>query len=258
MKRGINTGMSLQEIQSNDAPPVSVVGRACLIAIHDTVVGVNVIQASTDIEAIYGAGTLTDRLKHVQLAAGSSMYLVVASFPTAQVIGANIQSLMQTVIDLNHQVEFWVFNFPADSAMMVKIEEALTYFQNNARWYSSVSLSKDSRVLDLEGAVVADNADGTVAIPETAHGFSTDETLIISGSDNYDGSYPVLAASTADVIHITHAYTAETFEAGVVGEEKPSEYADAFGTEFETLSHNKGMLICQTTQEDHFGKIIGE
>lgn len=71
----------------------------------------------------------------------------------------------------------------------------------------------------IDAGLAAVNLGGNkVAIPVTAHGLSSGETLSIKGSDNYDGIYTVLDTSTIDYIHIATSYKAETF----IGTEKIS------------------------------------
>ena len=64
----------------------------------------------------------------------------------------------------------------------------------------------------IDNAAAVDVGGGVVGIPITGHPYSTDETITITGTVNYDGDYPVLASSTANQVNITVAYNAETFD----------------------------------------------
>jgi hypothetical protein len=60
-------------------------------------------------------------------------------------------------------------------------------------------------------AAAVDKGSGKVGIPLTAHGYSTGDVLLITGTVNYDGYYAVDATSTANEIVITATFVAETF-----------------------------------------------
>lgn len=64
----------------------------------------------------------------------------------------------------------------------------------------------------LDGSAATDIGGGVVGVPVTGHPYSTDDIIVITGTDNYDGTYDVLATSTTDVVHITATYVAETFD----------------------------------------------
>jgi hypothetical protein len=85
-----------------------------------------------------------------------------------------------------------------------------------------IIITPDAYSLDLEGAVVADAGAGKVTIPCT-NVFNDGDTITISGSDNYDATYTLDAASTAAAIVVTAAYSAETFAAEVIASGFPTE-----------------------------------
>lgn len=64
----------------------------------------------------------------------------------------------------------------------------------------------------IDNAAAVDVGGGVVGIPITGHPYATGETITIANTVNYDGSYPVLASSTANQVNITVAYNAETFD----------------------------------------------
>ena len=68
-----------------------------------------------------------------------------------------------------------------------------------------------ANTLDANAAV--DNGDGTVGIPVTGHWYHEGESVVISGSVAYDGTYtlPDQSLGGEDVVVITATYTAETF-----------------------------------------------
>lgn len=61
------------------------------------------------------------------------------------------------------------------------------------------------------GAAAVNVGGGVVGIPVTAHGFQAGESVTIANTVNYDGTYTVLAGSTANQVNIAKTYTAETF-----------------------------------------------
>lgn len=65
----------------------------------------------------------------------------------------------------------------------------------------------------LSAAAAIDNGDGTVGIPVAAHSFFAGQSVTISGTTAYNGTYtlPAQTAGSATVVVIPHAYTAETF-----------------------------------------------
>lgn len=65
----------------------------------------------------------------------------------------------------------------------------------------------------LSASAAVDNGDGTVGMPVSAHSFFAGQSVVISGSTAYNGTYtlPAQTLGSADVVVITHAYTAETF-----------------------------------------------
>jgi len=68
-------------------------------------------------------------------------------------------------------------------------------------------------VKSLDASPAVDEGGGTVGLPCTAHGFSAGDVITLYGTDNYDATYTVLGTSTANSIHVTASYSAETFSA---------------------------------------------
>ena len=254
--RGTFTEITLEEKTSTGSQPPGIAGRACLIAEHASVTGINLIGSGTDIAAIFGDCELTNELEDAQANAGSSFYCIVATFAAGYVTGVNIKSIMQGVLDLQYEPEFWIVFEPVDLALAEKIEEALVFFQNSKKWYSAISQYRKARAFDLEGVVAADGTGYTI-LPIVAHGFENPDEVVISGSENYDGTHTVLGTSTADALHIDATFAAETFAAGALIEEKPETYTTRFGDEFSTLSSNKSGIVAPTTQYGHLGAVFG-
>ena len=65
--------------------------------------------------------------------------------------------------------------------------------------------------IDTSGPAVDMGDSTTVGIPVKNHGWSRGQTVTISGSTNYDGTYDVLATTTVSQVVITATYAAETF-----------------------------------------------
>lgn len=65
----------------------------------------------------------------------------------------------------------------------------------------------------LDNDDVVDNEDGTVTIPAAGHLLVELENVTIVGTTNYDGTYPLLAASDANNLVITADYVAEEIPA---------------------------------------------
>jgi hypothetical protein len=67
-----------------------------------------------------------------------------------------------------------------------------------------------AQVAQLDEALVTDRGAGKVGLPCTNQPFSTGDSIIISGTTHYNGTFTIDASSTADLIVITHSYTMET------------------------------------------------
>lgn len=68
----------------------------------------------------------------------------------------------------------------------------------------------------LSGRVAVDNGNGTVSLPCPDHGYVGGESVEISGTTNYDGSYTLAAQADPDVLTITATYVAEVINGGSV------------------------------------------
>lgn len=77
---------------------------------------------------------------------------------------------------------------------------------------SEISTPEPAVPID-NGAAAVDVGGGVVGIPVTAHGFYAGESVVITGTVNYNGTHTVLADSTEDLVHITKAFQAESFGA---------------------------------------------
>jgi len=82
-------------------------------------------------------------------------------------------------------------------------------FYNITATYTAWYDRDAERTLDASAAV--DNWDWTVGIPCTAHWFDVYDSITISGTANYDGTYTPSAIDSANVFSITATYNAETF-----------------------------------------------
>lgn len=69
------------------------------------------------------------------------------------------------------------------------------------------------KVYNIDNAAAVDKGGGLVGVPVTGQPFSTGETVVISGTTNYNGSFTVDASSSANEVVITATYNAETFTA---------------------------------------------
>ena len=65
--------------------------------------------------------------------------------------------------------------------------------------------------LTIDAAAAVDAGGGLVTIPIDDHPFSADETVVIAGTTNYDGSEAIVSAVAGVSITITATYVAETF-----------------------------------------------
>lgn len=63
----------------------------------------------------------------------------------------------------------------------------------------------------IDAAAAVDKGSGLVGIPATAHGLSTGQKIVLSGTTNYDGTYELDATSSTNEMVITATYAAETF-----------------------------------------------
>ncbi|MDH5751574.1 MAG: phage major capsid protein, P2 family, partial [Deltaproteobacteria bacterium] len=82
--------------------------------------------------------------------------------------------------------------------------------------------SQNKEVALNTGEAITDEGGGTVGIPATAHGFKSGAQIVVSGQGvNYDGTHLVLAASTANKIHITKAHTVENVAGGAKATQAP-------------------------------------
>lgn len=254
--RGQWTEISVEEKLSTGSMPSGIAGRACLIGEHATVQGINLIDATTDINDKFGDCELTTDLEDAQANAGSKFYCIVATYATDFVTKDNIDTLMQAILDMGYEPEFWVLHKPVDKDFADKFEEALQAFQDAKRWYSGIARFRKARMHDLEGITSGDGA-GHTTLAIVGHGFVENDQVVISGTTNYDGVHTALAGTTADSLAIDAAYVDETFAAGALLEEKPEDYASKFSSEFNLFSSNKAMIVAPTTQLGHLGAVFG-
>ena len=83
---------------------------------------------------------------------------------------------------------------------------------------------------NLSAAPAVSVGGGIVGIPCTAHGFKSGDTIILSGTTNYDGTYTVGGTTTTNQIDITAAFVAETF---AITDEAQSGLYDAISGQLE-------------------------
>ena len=69
-----------------------------------------------------------------------------------------------------------------------------------------------ARRVTLDAAAAVDKGSGTVGLPCTSHGLPVGAEITVTGTDNYDATYTVKRATTADEIVVTATYAAETFD----------------------------------------------
>lgn len=91
---------------------------------------------------------------------------------------------------------------------------------------NEISTPAASKALDLSGwlidvAAAVNKGGGLVGIPVTGQPFVAAESVTITGTVNYNGTFAVNAASSANEVVITAAYVAETFD-GVDDKIKPA------------------------------------
>lgn len=256
--RGTWTEITALEELSTGSMPDGTAGRACLIAEHASVQGVNLIDSTTDIDGIFDDCELTTDLEDAQANGGSKFYCIVVTYAADYVTKDNIKTLMQSILDMGYEPEFWVIHKAVDKDFADKFEEALQAFQDAKRWFSGVCRFRKAIMHDLEGITTADGGDGsTTTLTITAHGYVENDQVVISGTENYDGVHTVLAASEADSLAIDADYVDETFPEDALVEEKPETYASKFSTAFNLFSSNKIMLVAPTNQLGHLGTVFG-
>jgi len=87
----------------------------------------------------------------------------------------------------------------------------LSYFIDHSELQGIPINYADMTISGLTGSAVEVSA-GVVALPMVSHPFSMGQTIRITGTTNYSGAdYVLLGGTTADELHISSAYTAETF-----------------------------------------------
>jgi uncharacterized phiE125 gp8 family phage protein len=69
------------------------------------------------------------------------------------------------------------------------------------------------KAIDAAGVATSLNGGAETGIPAATHGLSTSggTAVVVSGTDNFDGKYITTSNTTADIIAIPVAFTAETF-----------------------------------------------
>ena len=88
---------------------------------------------------------------------------------------------------------------------------------------SKIFIGANNKVVVLDEAqAITDQGGGVAGIPATAHGLLTGAQITISGQGaNYDGTYLVLASSTANRIDITKGHTIENVAGGAIATQVP-------------------------------------
>ncbi len=100
----------------------------------------------------------------------------------------------------------------ATSIRTAKLSEDATTTDKIKGNLLSTTTGKEAKQATLDDDSADDKEDGTVGIPSTAHGFDIGESVLISGTDYYDGNATLTSATTADEMVITATYEAETFD----------------------------------------------
>lgn len=85
-----------------------------------------------------------------------------------------------------------------------------TYISENANlWGVPVG---DGVMAGLDVDVAVDVGGGIVGLPFTGHPFTIGETILITGTTNYNGGFTVEAGTTDSQLQITDTYVSETFD----------------------------------------------
>ena len=84
-------------------------------------------------------------------------------------------------------------------------------FVGNANVVGRVEPNGQVYTFDAAAAVDQGGSPNVVRIPATGHGLSVGDSVLIAGTTNYNGNFPVVAVSDADNFDIESSYTAETF-----------------------------------------------
>ncbi len=113
-----------------------------------------------------------------------------------------------------------------------------------------------TETVQITGAEVTDNGDGTVNLPLSAHGYVAGQTVTISNSVNYDGSYTLGTQSNPDQLTITATYVAEPM-AGASVIATPIDDPDINGVEWTFTPGLQGSFYSEPTGRK-IGRVNGD
>jgi len=129
-------------------------------------------------------------------------------------LGGTFNGVPSNSLDLTRLPFVRGATFPADlseSTMYAEISATasavITLYKNGASFGTATFLPDTT----VNAAAAVDKTGGYTGIPITAHGFSTGQKIILSGTTNYDGTYVVESASSTNEVVILATYVAETF-----------------------------------------------
>ncbi|MDT8447572.1 MAG: DUF2586 family protein [bacterium] len=252
------SGISAQLANSGElSPPTGFYGKLGWITQAGSLALVQAFNASSDEASIFSGETrLIAELTAARLNGGARTNLLVNSGPAGHLDAANLGSRIDEVLAVG-EVEGLVLDTEADAAFLDALKNELASRSALKEDFFALTRFRKAYRLDLSGAAAVDNTGGLVGIPALGHPLAVGDTVILSGTANYDGTYVLDASTGVDELVITATFTAETFAADSSLEEQPESYLAAFKTACDAFSSPKIAIVAPTTQDGHLGALAG-
>jgi hypothetical protein len=251
------TGISIQYKKSGGVTlPEGLEFKIGFIAEHSSVLGKNTIDTSTDVEALYGTGELADELSNMQLNSNSSLYCRCLTVPTGSLVTANVDSFFEQFED--NEVSLLVFLTETDKTFAEAVKAKRITSANNKRYFECLLKTQKSLSADISSLATADDA-GNTSIPLASSGFSSNDNLLISGTNSeLDGLHVAHSSTDSSNVVLNTSFTSSvTFPEGSKIEIKPDDYIEEINTEFNLFEDAYTGIIAPTTEDKWLGAVAG-
>jgi len=254
------TGIDIEELAGGGAePPEGLEYKQGFIASHATLRGFFLLDTTTDVQTLFGAGTLADELETVQLNGNAKFWGVVYCIAAAEMTAALIDDHIDTLAAAHEISLITIFNEDCDAAFVAAVKNGHAAQVNKKIDLEFVTHYRKAYKYDLEAVEAAQNA-GTLTIPlPVGHQVEVDDEILITrddASDQLSGRFTV-TAKAAESCSIADTTATFTFLAGAWLKEHPDDYCMRVDDEFELFSSSAISIVAPYTESNHVGAYVG-
>lgn len=204
--------------------------KGCFFIEHESLRGLTLVDSSTDIVELVGAGEIAEEIKAAQLQVGSSFYAGVFSVGVGELSVENLENVFSLFHSQSLKFSMLIFLVDADVTFVSELSSLLQGFRSNKDFYEAVVQYKKAEVYSLDGIVTEDNL-GISAFTITGNGFETGDYVLVKETKNHNGRHKVTV--TGDQISFDNiSYVDETFDSSMTIEEDPQSYIEGFDSSF--------------------------